>query len=289
VERVDVALEVRPISDFSWSPDGRGRAYSKIGLDHVSNIYLYSLAGATAHNISSSLFNDFGPVFSRDGEHLLFVSNRRFDPTFCDFEWEMVYKNVAGIYALTLRVDGDRLLPLRSDEVAAVDDTDDDRKGPPDSEEEVTVRVDLEGLAERIEALPLAAASYRSLTAGAGAIYFLDGESGDFNRFEYRSLPARSLQAFDLEDREVRTVVSKVDAYNLAANGRHLVWRRGEKVGVVDDGGSAAQTANDDEARRLRVGPWLETGDPRSRRSGHEPRPPGRVAPGFQRGLAPRA
>ena len=241
VEPMDVSLEVKPISDFSWSPDGRWLAYSKIGLDHVSNIYLYSLAGASAHNISSGLFNDFGPVFSRDGEHLFFVSNRRFDPTFCDFEWEMVYKNVAGIYALTLRADGDRLLPLRSDEVAAVDDADDDREGPPDSEEEVTVRVDLEGIAERIEALPVPAANYRSLAAGDDAIYFLDGESGDFNRFEYRSLPARSLQAFDLEDREVRTVVSKVDAYNLAANGRHLVWRHGEKVGVVDDGGSAAR------------------------------------------------
>ena len=57
------------------------------------------------------------PVFTRDGRHLLFVSNRRFDPTYCDFEWEMVFKNVAGIYALTLRGGDAPLLPPLSDEV----------------------------------------------------------------------------------------------------------------------------------------------------------------------------
>jgi tricorn protease len=241
VEPMDIGLEQKPISDFNWSPDGRWLAYSKIGLDHVSNLYLYSLGDAVAHNVSNGLFNDFGPIFSRDGKHLLFVSNRRFDPTFCDFEWEMVYKNVAGIYALTLRADGEPLLPLRSDEVVSVDDADDDHAGGSEGEEEVTVQVDFAGLTERIEALPVPAANYRSLAAGDGVVFFLDGDDGDFNRFEYRALPARPLKAFDLDDREVRTVVSKVDAYTLAADGRHLVWRRGEDVGVYDDGGSAAK------------------------------------------------
>ena len=27
------------------------------------------------------------------------ISNRRIDSTYCDFEWEMVYKKVAGVYA----------------------------------------------------------------------------------------------------------------------------------------------------------------------------------------------
>ena len=100
---VEVADDVYgQLHDQAWSPDGRWLAYSKIGLDYVSNIYLYSLDDGTIHDVSSELFNDFGPVFTRDGRHLLFVSNRRFDPTFGDFEWEMVYKKAAGIYGVAL-------------------------------------------------------------------------------------------------------------------------------------------------------------------------------------------
>jgi tricorn protease len=230
VEPMDIGLEAKPISDHAWSPDSRWLAYSKIGLDHVANVYLYSIDEGTTHNVSSGLFNDFGPVFTRDGRHLLFVSNRRFDPTFCDFEWEMVYKDVAGIYALTLRADGDPLLPLLSDEVAAAEDVD---PGTDKPDVQPNVVIDFQGIAERVEALPVPASNYRDLAAGTYAIYFLDGKGADFNRFEYRELPPRTLSAFDFERRTVETVVEEVEQFALAVDGEHLAWRRGNSVGIA--------------------------------------------------------
>ena len=115
-ENVDVTLDRKPIFDYAWSPDSRFIAYSMMDADLVYKIWIYSLDSGKTRLVSDGLFNDFDPVFTPDGEHLLFVSNRRFDPTFCDFEWEMVYKKVAGVYALTLREDGPRFLPFRSDE-----------------------------------------------------------------------------------------------------------------------------------------------------------------------------
>jgi tricorn protease len=229
-EPMDIGLEAKPISDHAWSPDSRWLAYSKIGRDHVSNLYLYSIADHTTHNVSSGLFNDFGPSFTRDGKHLLFISNRRFDPTFCDFEWEMVYKDVAGIYALTLQAGGDPLLPLLSDEVAAAEDAD---PGTGQSETPPVVVVDFEGLAERVEALPVPASNYRDLAAGAYAVFFLDAKDGDFNRFEFREMGPRNLYAFDVERRTVEIVVEGVDQYALAVDGKHLVWRRGDTVGIA--------------------------------------------------------
>ena len=102
-ENVDVSLDLKPISDFAWSPDSRYIAYSKMDESLVFQVYIYSLETGKSHKVSEGIFNDFGPVFSADGEHLFFVSNRRFDPTLCDFEWEMVYKDVAVSYThLTL-------------------------------------------------------------------------------------------------------------------------------------------------------------------------------------------
>ena len=240
VEPMDVGIEAKPIADHAWSPDGRWLAYSKIGLDYVSNIYLYSLQDGTIHDVSSGLFNDFGPVFTSDGRHLLFVSNRRFDPTFGDFEWEMVYKKVAGIYALTLKADGEPLLPLRSDEVAPAGDTGETPRGAGEKDAEVTVRVDFDGLTERIEALPVPASNYRDLAAADGAVYFLDGDEGDFNRFEFRSMRPRALKSFDLDKREIETVVPMVDSFSLAADGRHIAWLHGDTIGILGVGGFSA-------------------------------------------------
>jgi tricorn protease len=232
VEPMDVSLEAKPISDFQWSPDGRWLAYSKIGPDYVSNIWLYSLDTGKRHNVSSGLFNDFGPTFTRDGEHLLFVSNRRIDPTFCDFEWEMVYKDVAGIYSLTLRADGPPLLPPRSDEVAPVIDTEDTGDH---TDRQVRVVIDVDGITDRIEALPVDRGNYRQLAAGAETLYFLDASDGDFNRFEYRSLPPRNLVEFSYEERSQRTLAEEVVDFELSADGKHLVFRTDEEeVGILD-------------------------------------------------------
>lgn len=232
VEPMDIGPEAKPISDFAWSPDSRSLAYSKIGLDQVSNIYVTEVATGTTSKLSSGLFNDFAPVFTRDGEHLLFVSNRRFDPTFCDFEWEMVYKDVAGIYALTLRRDGPPLLPLRSDEVEATGDQDPAK--PAAAAGPAAVRIDLDGITDRIEALPLPRGNYRQLAAGPDTLYALDGDEGDFNRFEFRSLPPRNLIAFSFEDRTQTTLVGGVLDYALAADGLHLVYRTEDGIGIWD-------------------------------------------------------
>ncbi|MFH0944955.1 MAG: S41 family peptidase [Planctomycetota bacterium] len=229
-EPVDIGLDLKPINDFRWSPDSRFLAYSKIDADLVSRIYIHSLEAGENHRISGDLFNDFQPVFTRDGKHLLFVSNRRFDPTLCDFEWEMVYKRVAGIYAVTLAKDGQPLLPLESDEVVV--------KEPEEKKEEAgspeaAVRIDFEGIAERVEALPLPRGNYRDLQVNDKALFYLNADEGDFNRFEYRAVGPRTLSAFSFEDREASEVVSGVDQYRLSADGSELIYQSGQSVKVT--------------------------------------------------------
>jgi tricorn protease len=230
-ENVDVSLDVKPIYDFNWSPDSRFIAYSKMDENLVYGVYIYSLEDGTVHRVSDGLFNDFGPVFSGDGEHLFFVSNRRFDPTFCDFEWEMVYKKVAGVYAVTLREDGEPALPLRSDD-EAVDEQDEDAEK--DEDEAIEVRVDFDGIAGRIEALPLPRGNYRSLAAGDGVLFYLDKDEGDFNRFEFRSIGAMDLHRFSFDDREEKTVIEGVNGYRLSTDGKTIVYRKGDAIGMID-------------------------------------------------------
>ncbi len=229
-EDVDVSINLKPIHDFAWSPDSRFITYSRMDESLVQKVYIHELETGINRCVSGGLFNDFGPVFSRDGQYLFFVSNRRFDPTFCDFEWEMVYKKVAGIYCLTLQKDGAPLMPPQSDE----EPTGEEENGSSDDEGgDTNVVIDFDGLAGRIEALPLPASNYRNLAAGDGTLFYLDAEEGDFNRFEYRTVRSRDLHAFSFEDREAETVIEGIGGYLLSADGNKIVYRKRNGAGII--------------------------------------------------------
>jgi len=255
-EDTDVSLDIKPIHDFAWSPDSRFIAYSKMDSDLVYKIYIYSLGTGEKRCVSGGLFNDLGPVFTKDGKHLLFVSNRRFDPTLCDFEWEMVYKKVAGIYALTLTEAGEPLLPPQSDEEQPEAAGKDDKKEDKKKEEAVTVKIDFDGIAGRIEALPLPRGNYRGLAVNDDAVFYLDKEEGDFNRFEFREVGPMDLHRFSLEERKEETVIKGVDTYTLSADGKKIVYGQEGSVGIID------ATATDSEGKPLDLSDLKMTLDP---------------------------
>ncbi len=237
-ENVDVSLDLKPIYDFAWSPDSRYITYSKLTEEGIYQVFVYSLDTGKKHCVSDGLFNDFHPVFSKCGKHLLFVSNRRFSPTFCDFEWEMVYKDVAGIYSLTLEKGGQSLLPFRNDEVEVSGGggekgkKEKSRKGK--NSYDKAVSIDFDGIAGRIEHLPLPPGNYRYLSAGDGEIFYLHKDDGDFNRFEFRAMGRMDLFRFSLEDREAKKVIAGIDEYRLSFDGEKVVYRQGINAGIID-------------------------------------------------------
>ena len=223
-ENVDESLNKKGIYDFNWSPDSKYLAYSKMNKDLVYQIYIYSLENKKVYPVSDGLYYDFNPVFTKDGEHLLFVSNRRFNPTYCDMEWEMVYKDVAGIYSLTLKKDGESILPFINDSESGQDKID-----KPAS----AFRIDFEGLEGRIETLPLPAGNYRDLAVNESALFFLNSEDGDYNRMDYRELGPRTLFKYSFKDRKERTVIENINGFKISANGSNIIYRKGNQLGII--------------------------------------------------------
>ena len=223
-ESVDVPIDEKPIYDFKWSPDSRFLTYSKMTEDQIFQVFIYSLEEGKAYNVSQNTFNDFHPVFTNDGNHLLLVSNSHFDPTFGDFEWEMVYKDVAGIYALTLEKDSQPFLPLQNDEL----DGDQKEKSAGNR-----VDIDFEGIANRVEALPLKKGNFRYLSVNDNKLFYLNKADGDFNRFEFRDVKSMDLHAFDFSSRSSYKVLGSVNEYKLSNDGSSIVYKKGKKVGII--------------------------------------------------------
>lgn len=247
-EHVDISIDAKPIYDFAWSPDSEFLAYSKKDKELVTRIYLYSLEDKTVSQVSGDLFNDFHPAFSNDGNYLFFASNRRFEPTYCDFEWEMVYKNTTGLYYISLKDDAPSLLPLQSDEVCIEDR---------ENEQKTSGNLDIDKI--KVQALPVERGNYRFLSANESSLFYLNKtEEGDFNRFEFRGTGAMDLYAFDFESREENLLLEEIDEYNLSADGESIVYKAGSNVGIISVNNGEKKDVLDLAGLEIKIDPMKE-------------------------------
>jgi len=233
-ENVDVSQDVKSIYDYSWSPDSRFISYSKMNKDFVYQLYVYSLETKAINCLSNGLFNDSNPVFTKDGDYIIFISNRRFEPTYCDLEWEMVYQKIAGIYAIALRKDVKSILPYKSDEEIATDAT-------PKATASAQIRFDFDGIADRVEALPLKKGNYRSLAVNGSSLFYLNASEGSFNRFEVGSHGPMTLYAYSFNKQKESTLVEEINSYRLSFDGESIIYRNDSGVSLIpSSGGSGA-------------------------------------------------
>ncbi len=232
-ENVDVSLDVKSIFDYSWSPDSRFIVYSKMNKDFMYQLYVYGLESKSINCISNGLFHDFNPVFTKDGEHIMFISDRRFEPTYCDLEWEMIYRKIAGLYAVTLRKDGKSLLPYKSDEEGTAAPSASGPVAP------VTVRIDFDGIADRTEALPVAKGNYRNLAVNDEALFYLNADEGNFNRFEVSGHGPMTLYSWSFESEKENSLADNIDDYKLSAGGKTIILTKEGSVSLMPSSGGA--------------------------------------------------
>jgi tricorn protease len=104
------------ITNYSWAPDNRWIAYSKLGDNQFSEIWVYSLASNKPQKLTGGMTSDTEPVFDPKGRYLYFLSNRDFNLTFSGYEFNYLYTNPTRVYVGLLAVDGPALFLPTSDE-----------------------------------------------------------------------------------------------------------------------------------------------------------------------------
>jgi tricorn protease len=262
---VDVDHSTRnDITYYTWSPDNRWLAYTKLGDNQFSEIWVYSLASGQTQRLTGGMTSDTSPVFDPKGRYLYFLSNRDFNLTFSAFEFNYLYTNPTRVYVGILAADGPALFLPTSDEErvktkeqpltpppnpaqpppsqgakpqaspqtspspaqpsaspSPEQSPDIVRIGPglPElpynptqrqSTQPVTVKIDFDGFANRVRAIPGPDANYRRLSATPDGVLYLSGPG--------------KLALYNLDAKAEQTIIEGIQDYDLSADSKHIIY-----------------------------------------------------------------
>ncbi len=217
----------------NWSPDSRFLAYTRNSESGMQAIHVYSVEADRSTALTDGLADAGEPVFDRSGKYLYFTASTEAGPVRDWFAQSNADALMRGdLYLMVLAKDTPSPLSKESDEEPVPAKAGDEKA----AKAEVKVRIDFEGLAERI--IPIEAAKqayFVGLTAGEeGSLFYLK-QSGGANRFNAEEPMA--LCRFDLKKREETQLVDKATWFKLSADGKKLAYRLKEVAVVIPTSG----------------------------------------------------
>lgn len=196
---VDVATKAKktvmenPMGGFrsvSFAPDGQWITYTKSGKNEMSVIYVYNLNSGKEYPVTEKWYSSSSPVFSTDGKYLIFSSERDFNPIYSQVEWNFAYNQMSGVYIALLTnntpspfLPKDAVVEVKTDSQQSKAST--DKKKPTATEktsDAITVKIDPEGISERILKLPLSAGYYGNFYSNGKKVwYYANGGTKSFD------------------------------------------------------------------------------------------------------------
>ncbi len=245
------------ITNYSWSPDSKWLAYDKQLESGLSVVYLYSTVDKKITAVTTDLANSSAPVFDPEGNYLYFNSDRDFNEVLGNIDFEFANPKTTRVYLVTLRADAPSPFPALSDETAIKREEpapaasepgketakkEDEKKKPEEKKEEKAAkeakdiaknfRIDLDGIQNRIAALPIPPAVIPSISAAKGFLYYstqpVQGLSGPLPGEE----PA--IHAYDMKERKEKTLIEGIDKWALSFDGTKILYQAKQTYGIID-------------------------------------------------------
>ncbi len=206
------------IRDYVWSPDSHWVAYARLSRRACTRSICILWSRTKSFAVTKGWYESVRPAFSGDGKYLFFVSERDFTPTFSDTEWNHVYVDMERIYLVTLSKDTPSPLKHRGDDGEKKKDEKKAEKKAP------TVKIDIDGIADRVLQLPVKPGVYRNLESVGSTIYYIrSSQKGD--------KPA--LHLFDLAAHK-DTSLGPIDGFEISTDGKKMLVGKDDKYHLID-------------------------------------------------------
>lgn len=152
---------------YDWSADSSTIAYLLAGDNLQNALFLYDVATAKATRVTDGFYSDDSVSFDLTGKYLYIASGRTFVPAQGAFEYMLNFGAPQRVYAIALTNDTTYPLATRPDEEPVKTEAPAQQPPaasgggePPKAPEKKSMRIDYEGLADRIMPLPFAPGNY---------------------------------------------------------------------------------------------------------------------------------
>jgi tricorn protease len=219
-------------SGSSWSRDSRWIAYTRSEDNGRSKVYLFDTQSKKSFPVTDNWYQSFGAAFSSDGKYLFFVSDRDFNPTYSNTEWNHSYSDMSKVYFVTLAKSTASPLEPKNDEVQVTAETAPITKttGSKDkpAEQSATpikpVIVDIEGIQNRIACLPIAPGNYYGITVMDDFVYYVNSSNES---------PKATLKVFNLKDKK-ETVIGEYGSYIISQDNKKMLLEKDRNFSIVD-------------------------------------------------------
>ncbi len=222
------------IREYAWSPDSKWIVYAKPEEESLPRIYVYALDTKRAQAVTEGWYASGEPAFSSDGKFLFFTSNRDFNPIYSWTEWNHAYRDMERIYLLTLSQEVESPFKPRSDEVEikseqAQADSAAKPAGKKDGKEAakpaaVVVKIDFDGLADRIAGLPVKASDYSHVAAVGDQVYYQRKGAADEKTL---------LLMYDFKEQK-ETELGQIDGYEISADQKKMLVGQEKSYAIID-------------------------------------------------------
>jgi tricorn protease len=213
------------IDDYGWSPDSLWVCYTMVAYNRNSQVFLYSLETKKKVALTDDFYNNLNPRFDANGDYLYYLSSRNFDVAMDFYEDNHVIANPFRVMAVQ----------LQAGQKPPFQEGSDDRPGParPGADKAQApgqpqrLRIDLEGIALRTFALPVAAGNFAFLRAGRGKVLWCSVPVFTEDEYEEVFKPGRdskwTLHVFDMKDKKETRLDEPVRDYALSLNGEQVI------------------------------------------------------------------
>ncbi|MCF8370071.1 MAG: PDZ domain-containing protein [Bacteroidales bacterium] len=221
--------EIWEIRDYDWSPDSKWITFTKPAENQMTRVCLYELASKKITEVTDYWYSSGSPSFSSDGKYLFFTSERDFNPIYSATEWNHAYRDMSKIYFATLAKDTPSPFAPENDEVEfnKEDEKKDKEKDKDEKKEEKKsedIKVDIDGIGQRIVALPLGASNYFGVNAISNKVYYI----------EYSSAKrSTALTMFDMEKKK-ETVLGDKMSYGISSNHKKMLVISNKNYYIID-------------------------------------------------------
>lgn len=253
---VEIAHCVRgQIRDYAWSPDSGNVAFSMNEPNQQRAIYIWSAADTQLHKITDEYFNAGEPVWDLEGNYLWYLADHQFEPQLGGIELDYLSTRRTGIFALALRKDVKHPFPPESDEVVieaeapkeSAPDKDakpgdknkkedakkieEPKKEEPKKKEKEPLKIDFDGLGQRVTRVPVASENFFGLSAIKGGLVYLRG--GDFY-LGRDATPPTALVLFSMKDRKETQIADDISNYSISRDGNKIIARQADALKLLD-------------------------------------------------------